>query len=109
MGFLMTKTQPLVSPFNSQSADFARVCLLARTIGAKTASRRRHHEKSIRGNLNPHPQAILSPIKHPIRRTCGAYNPHSRGLCAAPRFSPTRFIPPSHLDSLFRNLIASRL
>jgi hypothetical protein len=53
----MTKTQPPVSPFNSQPADFARVCLLTRRIGAKAALRRRHHEKSIRGNLNPHPQA----------------------------------------------------
>lgn len=72
MGFLMTKTQPPVSPFNSQPADFARVCLLTRRIGAKAALRRRHHQKSIRGNLNPHPQAILSLIKHPTLPGCGA-------------------------------------
>jgi hypothetical protein len=68
----MTKTQPPVSPFNSQPAVFARVGLLTRRIGAKAASRRRHHEKSIRGNLNPHPQAIISLIKHRILRCCGA-------------------------------------
>ncbi|MGH8527970.1 MAG: hypothetical protein ACREXY_28235, partial [Gammaproteobacteria bacterium] len=72
MGFLMTKTQPPVSPFNSQPAVFARVGLPAPTIGAKAASRRRHHEKSIRGNLNPHPQAFVSLIKHRTLRGCGA-------------------------------------
>jgi len=53
----MKKTQPLLSPFNSQPAVFARVCLPAQRIGAKATLRRRRHEKSIRGNLNPHPQA----------------------------------------------------
>jgi hypothetical protein len=43
-----------------------------------------------------HPVAVLS-------------NPHSPNLCAAPRFSPTRFILPSLLPKSFRNLIASRL
>ena len=61
----MKKTQPLLSPFNSQPAVLARVCLPAQRIGAKAALRPRRHEKSIRGNLIPHPQAILSLIKHP--------------------------------------------
>jgi hypothetical protein len=66
----MKKTQSLLSPFSSQPALFARVCLPAQRIGAKAALRPRRHEKSIRGNLNPHPQAILSLIKHPtLRRT----------------------------------------
>jgi hypothetical protein len=41
----------------------------------------------------------------PLGAAAVLYNPHSRGLCAAPRFSPTRFIPPSHLIDFFRNLI----
>jgi hypothetical protein len=68
----MKKTQPLLSPFVSQPVVCARVCLTARTIGAKAALRRRHHEKSIRDNLNPHPQAILSLIKHPTLRCTAA-------------------------------------
>jgi hypothetical protein len=48
----MKKTQPLLSPFNSQPAVFARVCLPAQRIGAKAALRPRRHEKSIRRNLN---------------------------------------------------------
>ena len=68
----MKKTQPLVSAFNSHPAVLARVCLPARRIGAKATLRRRRHEKSIRGNLNPHPQAILSLIKHPTLRCTAA-------------------------------------
>jgi hypothetical protein len=68
----MKKTRPLSSPFNSQLALFARVCLPAQRIGAKAALPPRHHEKSIRSNLNPHPQAILSLIKHPTLR-CTAH------------------------------------
>jgi hypothetical protein len=36
-------------------------------------------------------------------------NPHSRNCTAAPRFSPTRFIPPARLQRSRRNLIASSL
>jgi hypothetical protein len=54
------------------AAEPARLGLPARRIGAKAALRRRHHEKSIRGNLNPHPQAIVSLIKHRTLRCCGA-------------------------------------
>ena len=68
----MKKTQPILSRFNSQPAVFARVGLPARRIGAKATLRRCRHEKSIRGNLNPHPQAILSLIKHPTLRCIAA-------------------------------------
>jgi hypothetical protein len=68
----MTKTQPPVNPFNSQPAVFARVGLSAQTIDAKATLRRRHREKTIRGNLNPHPQVLLSPIKHPTLRCTAA-------------------------------------
>ena len=36
-------------------------------------------------------------------------NPHSRSVRAAPRFSPTRFIPPVVMSGSFPNLITSRL
>ena len=68
----MKKTQPPPSPFNSQPALFARVCLPAQRIGAKAALRPRRHETSIRGNLNPHPKAILSLIEHPTLRCTAA-------------------------------------
>jgi hypothetical protein len=68
----MKKTQALLSPFNSQPAVFAPVCLPAQRIGAKAALRPRRHEKSIRRNLNPHPQAILSLIKHTTLRCTAA-------------------------------------
>jgi hypothetical protein len=68
----MKKTQPPLSPFNSQPAVFARVCLPAlwqaglpvRTRDTKASLRPRRHEKSIRGNLKSHLQAILSLIEH---------------------------------------------
>jgi hypothetical protein len=90
MKFLMTKTQPPVSPFTSQPAVFARVGLPAPTIGAKAALRPRRHEKSIRGNLNPH-HAFVSLIKHSTLPGC-VHNLHSRDLVRL-RGSPTRFIP----------------
>ena len=37
------------------------------------------------------------------------YNPHSRSLAAAPRFSPTRFIPLAILRRYCRDLIATML
>jgi hypothetical protein len=56
MGFLMTKTQPPVSPFNSQPADFARVCLLTRRIGAKAALRA--------VAITKNPSAAISTLTH---------------------------------------------
>ena len=64
----------------------------------------RHHEKSIRANLNPHPQAILSLIKHRTLRGLQCFTICiAAGLCPAPRFSPTRLSPVAS-DRLFPQL-----
>jgi hypothetical protein len=42
-------------------------------------------------------------------RAASGYNPHSRSCTAAPRFSPTRFIPPLLLRRCRQDLIASNL
>jgi len=74
MGLLMTKTQPLLSPFFFQHAVFVGVCLPApwqaglpvRTRDTEAPLRRRHHRKSIGIELNLYPQAILSLTKQSI-------------------------------------------
>ena len=68
----MKKTQSLLSPFNSQPAVFARVCLPAPKTGSEAALRRRHHGKSIGADLNLHPLPILSLTKHHTLRCCAA-------------------------------------
>jgi site-specific recombinase XerD len=58
------------------------------------------------------PRPLCRTIANPsatLRARPPFYNLHSRNCTAAPRFSPTRFIPLSLLPESFRNLIASRL
>ena len=67
MGFFMTKTQPFLSPFNSQSVLFARgVYLPGRRSGSQAPWHRGNHGKSIGVELNLHPLLDLSLTK---RRT----------------------------------------
>ena len=68
MGFFMRKTQMLLSPFNSQPAVFARVCLLAPKSGSKTPLHRSHHRKSTNVELNLLPLLDLSLTHHHPRR-----------------------------------------
>jgi len=84
MGFLMRKSHSLLSPFNSQPALFARVCLPAclpcrhrqapwqaglpaRRTGSEATLHRHHHRKSIGAKLNLHPIVELSLTNHHTR------------------------------------------
>jgi len=94
MGFLMTKTYSLLSPFHSHPAVFARVRLPWRRTGSEATLRRRHHRKSVGVYLNLLPLFDLFRLRRTtLRAAAPLYNPHSRNVRAAPRFSPTRFIP----------------
>jgi hypothetical protein len=113
----MKKTQPPVSPFNSQPALFARVCLPApwqAGLPVRTRAPKPHCALAVTKHLS----APISTLTHkPFYRQsstplCTApllYNPHSRGFCVAPRFSPTRFIPLGVNPVLSSTLIATNL
>jgi hypothetical protein len=76
----MTKTQPPVSPFNSQPAVFPWVCLPTdrqaglpvQRSGSQAPLRRRHHRKSIGAERDLHPYADLSLTKRHTLRGCAA-------------------------------------
>jgi hypothetical protein len=72
----MTKTQPPVSPLNSQPAVFPRVCLPThrqaglpvQRNGAQAPLRHRHYRKSIGIELNLHLLVVLPlPKRHALR------------------------------------------
>ena len=66
-----------------------------RKTGAEAPLRRRHHRKSIGAERDLHSHADLSLTKrHTLREAVLLYNLHSLTDAFAPRFSPTRFIPP---------------
>ena len=93
----MNKTHPLCSPLYSQRTGSAEMCLALRKSYSYL-----HCIAAITEKLS----ASISTFAHlPVYRSQSAtlrsaaalYNPHSRNGTAAPRFSPTRFIPPSLL------------
>jgi hypothetical protein len=55
----MKKTHPLFSPFYSQRAGSAEVCLPLPKSYSVPPSHRRNHRESIGADLNLHPLAVL--------------------------------------------------
>jgi hypothetical protein len=109
MGFFMRKIQMLLNPFISQPDVFAGVYLPARRSGRETRLHRGNHAKLTSSNSTLTDSPFYHPSNIPLCVALLLSNPHSRSLRAAPRFSPTRFIPPSIRLRLFRDLIASRV
>jgi hypothetical protein len=96
----MKNIQLLLSPFHPQPALFARVYLpapwqagLPGRTRCETTVRRPHHRKSLGVYLNLLPVLDLSLTKATLGTTAPIYKTHSPNVRAAPRFSPTRFIP----------------
>src|SRR5262245_49935645 len=94
MGFFMRKIQMLLSLFISQPTVFAGGCICRR----EEVTAKPDRIVVITQNLPASNSTFTdSPFYHPSNiPLCAALllsNPHNRSFRAAPRFSPTRFIP----------------
>src|SRR5262245_44223677 len=101
MGFFMRKIQMLLSPFISQPAVFAGVYLPALRSGCEARSHRGNPQNLPAPNSTFSHLSIYHYRSAILATPAPLYNPHSRNVGAAPRFSPTRFIPPLRLPEYF--------
>jgi hypothetical protein len=101
MGFFMRKIHMLLNPFISQPDVFAGVCLSARRSGCETRLHRVITQNLPASNSTFTDSPFYYPSNIPLCAALLLSNPHSRSLRAAPRFSPTRFIPPLRLPEYF--------